>query len=181
MKKQVLFVFVLIATLLVATGSAAAKATRTEFRGTYYNCGPTGPPAKVWETGDGRVLHMRGSPGRGYATSTHDYYNATNEDLASYDLNLVTGSGGLHGTFEKTVTTKGINGGWQGTFGGHFKNGLAYLSIVGHGTGELAGMKYFAKFVPITPLPAVHLCLPGELAGLSEVTGVILDMRGPKP
>ena len=92
MKKHKFFALALIATLLLATGSAAADSTRrTEFTGVFFNCGPTGPPEEIWTTGDGRVLHVRGEPGDGYARSDHEYYNAYMTGVTSYDLNLATG------------------------------------------------------------------------------------------
>ena len=181
MKRQLLFALVLIAALLLATGSVAAKDTRTPFTGFYYGCvEDPPPPADRWTTGNGRVLHVRGEPGFGYARSETDLYNAYTTGPSNYDLNLVNGSGGFQGNFLKKVD--GVDGGWQGTAGGHFKDGLLYINVVGHGWGELAGMKYFAKFVPAEDPPPLEdgLC-PQGVGDVSAVTGVILDPHGVWP
>jgi hypothetical protein len=128
----------------------------------------------MWYTGDGQILHVRGEPVEGWAVSDNPFYNAYTTAVQNYDLNLATGSGGIHGTFVKDVF--GMEGGWQGTFAGHFKDGLAYTRVVGHGTGDLAGMKYFARFAPAEN-PGDDPC-PGGAAGVIAVTGVIHDSHG---
>jgi hypothetical protein len=174
MKKQITFALALIAVLVLATGSAAAKATQREFTGYYFNCGPRGDPERMWTTGDGQVLHVRGAPNFGYARSDNDLYNAYTETVGNFDLNQVTGSGSLRATFIKYVD---VGGTWEGVGAGPFVDFLAYLSVAGHGTGELAGMKYFARFAPTVEHPGFVDPCPGGAADVSFVTGVILDTR----
>jgi hypothetical protein len=93
-----------------------------------------------------------------------------------YDLNTATGSGSLRGTFTKYVYGGGT---WEGSFAGPFVDGLAYIHVVGHGTGRLAGMKYFADFTPTNEHPGFeNPCPDPDTAGISYVRGVILDTRG---
>ena len=178
MKKQLLFTVLLIAILLLATSSAAAKSPkRTPFTGIYYTC-ETIDPGEVWYTGgtpeEPRVLHQRGNTSVGRATSDEPLYNADNTSVGNLNLNLVTGSGGLHGTFEKNVDV--VDGGWKGHWAGHFTDFLATIKIIGRGTGDLAGMKYFATFEQLTYIPDPDPCEGAETA--YAVTGVILNAHG---
>jgi hypothetical protein len=130
----------------------------------------------MWPTGHERVLHVRGSPNYGYARSDNPLYNAYTETVGYYDLNTVTGSGSLRATFIKYVDSGGT---WEGTGAGPFVDGLSYLHVVGHGTGPLAGMKYFANFTPTQEHPGFeNPCPDPDVAGISFVSGVILDTRG---
>ena len=154
MKKQVFLALALIAILLLATGSAAARATREPFTGQFFGCALVDPqpPDREWYSGgpDGaRFWHVRGMPMGGRAMSSHPWYNADTRSRGNWDIELATLSGTGNAKFVKIVD--GENRGWEGQITAKISNGLWTLKIVGHGTGELAGNKYFATFTPIPP------------------------------
>ena len=62
---------------------------------------------------------------------------------------LATFSGNMHGTFVTVVTGDGYEGTWEGRWSGKLVNGLSEFSAVGHGTGDLAGLKEMVTFTGI--------------------------------
>jgi hypothetical protein len=175
MKRQTRLILIglaLTATLLLATGSAAAKKeTRRDFTGTHYLC-TVGVP-EPWYTGP--MEHVRGLTWTGRAESLgvdgEPLYNADSHGTQNWNLNTKTGSGGVWGTFTKEVDD--VDGTWEGTYAGKYVDNVSYIHVVGHGTGELAGMKYFATFDPIIPPPETGPC--ATVLAASTVTGVIVD------
>ena len=179
MKKQLLFALVLIAALLLATGSATAKATRTDFTGTLYNCEGTAEPERIWETGNGPIMHIRGATGECYFVSDDlPLFNGRCTGVVDLDLNLSTGSGRDRATFIKYPYGK--NGTLEGVAITHYTNFVGSMRGVGHGTGELAGMMYFGDYVQVVPLPEdpPPASVGCEVAEVYTMTGVLLDIRG---
>jgi len=175
MKKQRrLFWIALVLTvvLLLATGSAAAKGkeTRRDFVGEHFLCW-AGDPEFYRETGSPPVEHGRNLPWTGRAESSEEeLYRADSEGLQSWNLNTQTRSGGVWGTFVKYVDGGGR---WEGTYSGHYINGVSYIKVRGDGKGELEGMKYFASFYPKDPSGTPCDGMPAMAA--SDVIGVIID------
>ena len=179
MKKQLLFTLVLIAILLLATSSAAAKTTRrTEFTGTLYNCAGTAEPERMWETGNGPILHVRGMPGECFfASDDLPLFNGKCTGVVDLDLNLSTGTGNDLTTFTKFPI--GVDGTLEGHVATHYSNFVGSMKGVGHGTRDLAGVKYFGDYVqipiPEDPPPDFVDC---EVIEVYTMTGVLLDTRG---
>ena len=173
MNKQTRLIWMALALTLVLllTTGAAAKPTRREFVGEHFLC-TVGDPAYYKETGSPPVEHGRDLPWTGRAESDEALYQADSAGFQSWNLNTATGSGGVWGTFVKTVDNR--EGTWEGTYSGHYVDGVSYIKVRGHGTGDLAGMKYFATFYPKDPYGTP---CPGGTAALaaSDVIGVIVD------
>jgi hypothetical protein len=186
MKRQLLFAVVLIASLLLATGSAAAKATRTEFSYTLFICSMD-EPDKQWTTGkppDGQVYHWRGQNNFGRFVSTEEgmeWWNGTVPGRSSGDVKVDNSAGTMHGTFEKQFEN-GVNGTFAGPV--HAKltdDGLWHIwgGFV-RGTGDLEGVLYHADGIQLTQVPPGDPC-PEDALTAYAMTAVLIDTHGNLP
>ena len=178
----VIFALALIAILLLATGSAAAKSPRrTEFTGMFFHCAPAPTTMeREWYTGgtpgEPLVWHVRGwQPFLGrFVSGDLPLFNGTSIGSGDGDIKLDTGSGTLRGRFSKQPI--GEDGMLEGTLVGHYTNFLATMRAVGHGTGDLKGVTYFGDYVQLTEIPTPPAGCDAFEA--YAITGVLLDTRG---
>jgi hypothetical protein len=174
MKKQtrlIILVFALIAILLLATGFASARATRTPFSGTEFFCFAS-PPERQWYTHDGEVWHVRGQILETLIESDEVRVAGINTVGYNFDLNLATGSGRIFGTFN--IQPDAVDGTWEGIHFGRFSDYVASGFAVGHGTGALAGQLLTVKNQQID-IPDDPPCAAG---GAGSTTGYILNPHG---
>lgn len=78
---------------------------------------------------------------------------------------VVTFTGTMHGTYLTVVTGDGYEGTWEGTWTAKLVNGISYFTAVGHGTGDLEGLKAKVTFT-------------GSESGLISMEGRILNPHG---
>ena len=182
--RMTVFVIAVIAILVLATGSAAAKATKTEFSYTLFTC-YLETPEKEWFTGDppeGPVYHWRGQGSFGYFVSTGppvDWWEGTVTGVSSGDVKFATFTGNVHGTFEKVFDNDIVTGTFAGTWVGDFTGGVLSFSAVGHGTGDLDGMKYFVDLVQLDEIPDPDPC--GGEGSAYAASAVLLAPHGNLP
>ena len=195
--RQVLAVVVLllIVGLTAAAGPATAKSTKSDVDFWEVSC--MVDPGIEWVE-DG-VLH-----GRGRLSTTILYANDPPQDppvwevvgsdtvIGNINLDLATGQGRLFGTWSLIYLPESLSGTFDGTWNGSIQFVpppvfvIVYGRAVGHGTGELSGMKMKLKLVgdPNADPPPPYLLNPGlcppgtEYAGVSHVTGFIHKPRG---
>jgi len=177
MKKQKRMVWIglaLVVMLLLAAGSASARATRTPIAYTMFSCAVLDPGTE-WYSGDGSTVHVRGRVHKVINVSDDVRLAGPGTLVGGFDLNLVTGTGNGRGTW--SVQPDDVEGTWEGTWSGHWTVTDNWSSrVVGHGSGDLAGLKIFADVytieIPIDP-PS-----PCAAFGADAVSGEILDPHG---
>ena len=84
--------------------------------------------------------------------------------LSPAQSNTFTGT--MHGTFVTVVTGDGYEGTWEGSWSGKLVNGVSFFTAVGHGTGDLEGLKEKITFTGTRP------------GGPINMEGRILDPHG---
>ena len=181
MKKQLLFALVLIAALLVATGSAAAKAKKTEFLYTLYDCSEE-PPDEEWFTGkppNHLVYHFRDQRSEGIFVSADPdfaWFNGSVNGVASGHVKLATNRGRAWGTFVKHFDNEFVTGTYEGNCFASIKDGAMTFRCIGYGTGDLEGTKYIPRSTPLDYIPLPDPCPGGSMAAHS-VNAIYIDMR----
>lgn len=148
--------FILMAVIgLLVTGTVLAQPSGPPYQYTSYmvKCAEN-PPDRVWVTGN--VLHLRGVVTTG-RTFGDPYFAGTFENTINIDLNMVTGSGNVHGYGK--IMPDDFDGTWEG---GHFTGPILNFMYSGqgidYGTGELDGLMDVVHIQEIAPsgLPAEY-------------------------
>ena len=179
MKKQLLFTLVLIAILLLATGSAAAKATKTEFSYTLYICSQD-TPEKEWSSGkppDGQVYHWKGQGSIGRFISTEEgmeWWDGVVPAVSDGKIKLATSNGSMHAAFEKQFDNEFVTGTFAGSVVAHATAGVWHMWGGGHGTGDLEGWQYFADGIQLAKVPPGDPC-PGGAINSYAMTAILID------
>ncbi len=168
-KRILLLVLVMLIASLIMLTPAGATATRTPFTAMEATCSVA--PGNV--TISGNVLHIRGQTNTNRVISADATQTGTNSVVVNVDLDLVSGSGGAHGTF--SLNPDAFSGTWEGSWSGPFTDFVFSGQAVGHGTGELAGKKVMVKLRDIDPSGLSENPCPGPAINASMVTGVVLD------
>lgn len=157
----------LVALLVVGGGATrvAAQAQTTEATGYEVTCSIQ--PGSEWLSGD--ILHIRGEVATTRTVASNLQTGkaeprliGTNTILLNIDVNTATGRGTLHGS--TTFQPDGIAGTWETRFTGTIRDGIVAVHAVGHGTGELAGMKLRAELQSIDLADAPAICGSAGLA-----------------
>jgi hypothetical protein len=162
---------ILVAMLLLATGSAAARPKETPFEVIAYIC-EIGPPAQEWVS-DGTVLHQRGVVIHSIMVSDEPRMNGHLVDVLHQDLDTITGDGRIwgRGTY---VTELGV---WHGVWKGAYTNFAITTHAIAQGSHGLAGQAFYWDGQDI-PVPEGDPCPNGALQAL-YATGAITDHKGP--
>ena len=174
MKKQtriLLASLALITTLLLATGSAAARPEATPFEVIAYIC-EIEPPVQEWYS-DETVLHQRNVVVHSIMVSDEPRMNAIGVDVVHQDLDLSTGDGRIWGR-GKYVTDAGT---WHGVWNGVYTGFVISTRAMGHGSQGLAGQAFYWDGQTI-PVPEGDPCPNGAQQALFA-TGYIIDHNGP--
>ncbi len=128
----------LLTIVMLITGIAWAKATKTPISGTQ-TVQSTGTPARLWVDDEG-ILHYRGLPGvmtfpSGDVTGTGSY-------VVNVNLDLATGNGDESGAATLNLTWGELSGTIEGRFTGIYTAGISNGTGVYHGiSGDFVGMK----------------------------------------
>ena len=154
----------LAAALLAVPTAASAKAEVTEYTGT-----ETGPDMTVFLSyrQSGPITHY--SHVAYFSDETTDWRTtgATTVvmNFKGIDLALPTMAGHIWGTFHTDIESEHGVGAWDGTWTGKMVEGVPVFKAVGHGSGDLDGLKLKANYEG-TPL------------GIIAIEGRILDPHG---
>ncbi|MGD2076893.1 MAG: hypothetical protein PVH18_00815 [Chloroflexota bacterium] len=143
----------LVVVVVLISGTVVAQSPGPPYHYTSYmaKCAEY-PPQQAWVTG--QVLHLRGVVTAG-RTFGDPYFAGEFENTVNIDLNMVTGSGNVHGTTQ--IMPDAYQGTWQG---GHFTGPILNFMYSGngidYGTGDLAGLMEVVHIQEIDPtqLPA---------------------------
>jgi len=133
------------------------------------------PPKQAWVTG--QVLHLRGVVTTG-RTFGDPYFAGEFENTVDIDLNMVTGSGNVHGYGK--IMPDAHDGTWQG---GHFTGPILNFMYSGqgidYGTGALDGLMDVVRIQEIDPmgLPAefANPCNGGPVLSVIFAEGMIVE------
>jgi hypothetical protein len=160
-KNRLLFVILMMMALaLLPAIPVGAKGTRTEFSGIENM-------VDILDWGEWTTLPSGRQQIRGWVLENYDDTNdprATGTNIVTINANWdADGAGPFWGTFH--LVPDGYDGYWEGSFTAKMPaEGCAPIKAVGHGRGELEGLKY---------------TLWAEGCGLySNLTGEILDSHG---
>ncbi len=150
----------LIGLLLLATGSASARATRTEYTG-IETAGPLIEPGK-WTYPNGHV-HVRGLVQELYDVTDDARVTGTLILVANSNLDANMVAGNLWGTWSREVVCDG-GGVWEGTWTGQqYADGTGIVHGVGHG---VSGCAKGLELRQTVEYPS------------GTITGIILDPHG---
>jgi hypothetical protein len=170
-----LFIVVVVVLSLI-TDTAMAEPPGLPYRYTSYmaKCAET-PPEQVWVTG--QVLHLRGIVATG-RTFGDPYFAGTFENKVDIDLNMVTGSGNVHGYGK--IMPDAYDGTWQsGHFTGPILNFMYSGQGIDYGTGELDGLMDVVHIQEIDPngLPAdyANACNGDPVLSVLLAEGMIVE------
>jgi len=179
----------LVGGVVVSASSSAAKSTKTQVD--FWEVGCVLDPGTSWISEDG-VFHGRGRVATGVFYDADDFARVgTDTVVGNANLDPVTGTGRLFGTFSLEY----LPDSYPGTFDGTWNSSLAgwvssFGRAVGQGTGELHGMKMKLKLVgdPTVEIPDGLLaavaadpefpCALDEISGIGRDTGFIHSPRG---
>ena len=137
----------LLTALLAVPGTAIAQAEFTEYTGTETRDGPF----TLLSAQGTKVVQMHFTS-EWYDTTSD--YRTTGRTVVTGHLTLTdpaTGTGVMRGTSVTYVTGNGYEGTWEGTWQGKLVYGVGFFDAVGHGTGDLAGLKMQATFTGVDP------------------------------
>jgi len=171
MKKQRIFTVIVVSllALLLSSVPVQAQAVKIEFSGEMCRTQRV-DPGKRWTT-PGGVAH-----GRDIETN---WAVDSAEDLVAGDMhrfmnaNWLDRVGPFWGTFSLVLTSDPLSS-WEGTYTGYrYEDGLMYSRWVGHGRGDIEGLKI--KFYVTKPAEVLPDC--EEMTPLT-LTGDILDPHG---
>ena len=140
----------LAASLLVVPTAASAKAEFTEYTGTE---SATGMPTILSFRQSGPITHY--SHEAYYFDETSDWRTTGTTIVAmnfkGTDLGLPAMSGHIWGTFHTDVASVHGVGAWDGTWTGKMVDGVPIFKVVGHGSGDLQGLKLKASYEGDSP------------------------------
>ncbi len=160
MRRTVIASCVLVALILLTPTLVQAQAMKTPFTATQTQTG-SGMPERFWVDDDG-VAHGRRHP---FTFELTGDISGTASSTISWNIDLATGDGDLHGSVVLDVTWDGRSGTFVGRFSGTFTSWFSSWESVAHGTGVFEGMKMFRTGTPAGP-------------GVWTVDGMILSPRG---
>lgn len=181
--KRVLFLSVVISVFLALAQTPVAKAAVSSEQKDLYILACVVDAGRVWTTGkDGKIVHVRGQVNFSYLYDTETLeLKGEVDEILNYDLNTVTGSGGISGSVSFLLYDYSPTDPFVGTFGGHFQNFALKIRVVGRGTGEVKGVRRRARLVGVDspPLELLSLfhCPPQQVAGVLLAIGTIDDSR----
>ena len=138
--KIIASVLLLVAVMLI-TGIAWAKATKTPVTGTTEVL-PTGNLEREWIDDNG-IWHIRGASSKLVFSG-----DLVGEGTAVVNLNLdmLTGNGEESGHSISQLSWGGLSGTFEGSFSVTYTAGVGDGHGVYHGTGDFAGMKLMEDF-----------------------------------
>jgi hypothetical protein len=163
-RTKILAGVVLLAAVLLITGIAYAKATKTPVTGTT-EVVPRGSAEREWIDDDG-ILHIRGE--------SADYVFSgdlvgTGLGVVNINIDPLTGNGDESGYSTSELTWGELSGTFEGSFSVTYTGGVGVGHGVYHGTGDFAGMKLMEDFtVDLTIGPPYVV----------NFEGIILDPHG---
>ena len=142
-RTKILAGVVLLVAVLLITGIAWAKATKTPISGTQ-TVQSTGTPVRFWVDDEG-IVHYRGLPG--VMTFSGDVVG-TGSFVVNANLDTVTGNGDESGTATADLAWGELSGTIEGRFSGTYTAGISYGTGVYHGTGgDFLGMKMMWSYI----------------------------------
>ena len=161
-RTKILAGVVLLAAVLLITGIAWAKATKTPVTG-ITEVFPRGSAVREWVDDDG-IWHVRGE--------VVDYVfsgDLVGEGVGVVNINLdiSTGNGDESGYSTSELTWEGLSGTFEGSFSVTYTEWVGVGHGVYHGTGDFAGMKLMEDFTIVLVEPYVV-----------NFDGIILDPHG---
>ncbi len=174
----------LVASVFIPATPSVAKATRTPVEFWEVNC--LIDPGLQWVSEEG-VLHIRGQ------LTQNTFYDpvsfeivGSNAVVSNANLDPATFSGTLSGKFSLFYLPMSDTGTFDGSWNGKLTGGVAFTGrAVGHGTGELRGMKIKQRLVgdPANPPPPGLFTAPGftpcePIGGIIFDSGFVLNPRG---
>ena len=143
-RTKILAGVVLLAAVLLITGIAWAKATKTPISGTQ-TVQSTGAPERLWVDDEG-ILHYRGLPG--VMTFPSGDVIGTGSYVVNVNLDPATGNGDESGTATADLTWGELSGTIEGRFTGTYTAGISYGTGVYHGIGgDFVGMKMMWSYI----------------------------------
>jgi hypothetical protein len=151
----------LIAVLVLATGSATAKATKMRFSYSLFTCRMDEPLWDWYSGGDPPTeYHARGQISFGHFVSSEvDWWHGTNPGIGNLDVKWPSFTGNARGVFAKMFNDEKV-GKLGGRWVGKLTEGAFELWAVAWGSGDLEGIKYTAHCVPaIEPPPHDDPCV----------------------
>jgi hypothetical protein len=174
----------LVAMVITSAAAAPAKSTKTPVDVWEVSC--MQDPGIVWISEDG-ILHIRGQ------VTMATFYDSSDFAIVGYDtivsnanLDPVTSTGTLFGTWSATYLPASETGTFDGSWNARLSGGIAAVGkAVGHGTGDLRGVKMKLNLLvdPADPPPAGLFtsadfppCDP--IFGITHDTGFIHNPRG---
>lgn len=166
LKRFVLLALVTVAVLSVFAAPATARSNKTAFRaelGTPYD---PGAPEREWIDGAG-VLHVRRQSSKRDITGD---ITGWEEVVSNVNLDLATLDGEAWGEVTFHVTWDGRAGTFRARYSMKITDGYADGRVVGHGAGELEGVKLMAHVFDVDP--------PPDPPHLTVLEGIILDPHG---
>ena len=136
----------LLAALLAVPGTALARAEFKEYTGTETRIPDSFTVLSAHGT---KVVQMRFTSEWNDDT-TDD--RATGRTVVTGHLTLTdpaTGTGVMRGTAVTYVKNDRYEGTWESTWQGTLVNNVGFFDVVGHGTGDLAGLKMQSTFTGV--------------------------------
>jgi hypothetical protein len=162
-RTKILAGVVLLAAVLLITGIAYAKATKTPVTGTA-DVHPTGIVEREWIDDDG-IWHMRGASSK--LVFSGDLVGE-GSSVINLNLDMLTGNGDESGHSISQLTWNGLSGTFEGSFSVTYTGGVGVGHGVYHGTGDFAGMKLMEDFNVYLLANPIFL----------DFNGIILDPHG---
>jgi hypothetical protein len=159
-KIKILVGVFLLAAVLLITGIAWAKATKSPIMGTL-TVQISGPPEKYWEDDEGWG-HYRSVPSV-YVFTSGDL-EGTGSSIVNVNFDLLTMDGDESGSAVINVTWGELSGTLEGRLSGTYTAGVSTGTAVYHGvSGDFEGMKLMMSYTtdfttgpPGTPWPVTY-------------------------
>ena len=173
MKKQSIIILIVVAlvALLFSAGPVAGEAVKIEFSGEMCRAGMV-DPGKTW-TSPGGIKHIRDMQ-TSWNVFSEALVDGNMRRVMNVNCHVPSRIGPFWGTFSLVLTDYPLSS-WEGTYTGYrYEDGLMYSRWVGHGTGDLEGLKI--KFY-VTKPPGVNPGCPKWI----PLTGYILSPHGEFP
>jgi hypothetical protein len=168
---------VMLTMLLLATGSATARAIKTDVEVIDYGCHLVDPGVS-WVDEDG-VLHIKGQVYNGETRSSDArFIGASTLYVVSWNIDLTTGDYTMHAIGTLDLADPTIDGTWEFlSINSRNVGGVIAARAVARGTGDLAGLKAGMMIEALNepPDPTVCEALP-QYVSRWEVT--VLDPHG---
>ena len=163
-RTKILVGLVLLIAVMLITGIAWGKATKTPVTGTTLVY-PRGIAEKEWIDDDG-ILHIRGGQA--------DYIflgelTGTGVGVVNLNIDPIMGIGDESGYSISELTWGELKGTFQGSFSVTYTYGIGIGHGVYHGTGDFAGMKLMEDFTVDLTTPEPYIV---------NFEGIVLDPHG---